>query len=281
MNRVMMDLIREELEAGAAGVLCTVVEEVGSTPRSLGACMWVRPDGSILGTVGGGVLEYHVIQEALDMLAKGPEYRHFREALHCNGVAEGEAACGGELAVFLEVMGRERELVVFGAGHVGKAVAHIAAAAGFRVTVWDEREEFANPENIPWGRTVACPLDRIAEEGIRFHDRTFVVVATRGHALDAAVVKALEGTVTAYKGLIGSRKKIDVVRCNLIREGVAAAYLDGIFQPVGLPIRAETPEEIGVSVVAELIAVSRRGDLKNLRRALSEDGGFPIYPRFE
>ena len=128
---------------------------------------------------------------------------------------------------------------------------------------------------------MACPLDRIAEEGIRFHDRTFVVVATRGHALDAAVVKALEGTVTAYKGLIGSRKKIDVVRCNLIREGVAAAYLDGIFQPVGLPIRAETPEEIGVSVVAELIAVSRRGDLKNLRRALSEDGGFPIYPRFE
>ena len=101
MNRMMMDLIREELETGAAGVLCTVVEEVGSTPRSLGACMWVRPDGGILGTVGGGVLEYHVIQEALGMLGKGPEYRLFREALHCNGVAEGEtldwgyAASGG------------------------------------------------------------------------------------------------------------------------------------------------------------------------------------------
>jgi xanthine dehydrogenase accessory factor len=280
MNRILMEKILEELDAGAAGVLCTVTEECGSTPRSLGACMWVRPDGTIMGTVGGGLFERHVIDEALRMLEEGQDVGRFREALNCAGVEEGGGACGGELGVFLEVLGRERELVVFGAGHVGRAIARTAAGAGFRVTVWDEREEYANPENVPWGRTIACPLEEIFDQGLMLHEHSFLVIVTRGHALDAHTVRFLEKYPSAYIGLIGSRKKIAVVRSHLIGQGVAPAYLDRIFQPVGLPIRAETPEEIAVSVVAELIAVHRGADLADLRRPLGK-GSDPCYPRFD
>lgn len=269
MNLNLLHQIQEDLAHNEAGVLCTVVNVEGSTPRSAGAAMWVRSDGTLFGTIGGGVLEYHVLQAALKLLKEGGETLLYRETLDAREVAGAEeAACGGEALVFLEVIGRERELLIFGAGHVGKAVARLGEMVGFRVTVWDEREEFANPQNIPWGRTIACPLEEAVGEKLRFHEQCYVVIATRGHALDADVVKALEGKPAAYIGMIGSRKKIATVRQHLLEAGVSQAHLDRIFQPIGLPIRAETPEEIAVSILAEVIAVSRGADLKQLRAAI-------------
>jgi xanthine dehydrogenase accessory factor len=279
MNRALIATVHDELSGGGRGVLCVVVEEKGSTPRSLGASMWVRPDGSIQGTVGGGAFEHHVIGKALSMLREGPDVALHREAMYCTGIEEGEAACGGELTAYCQVLGAENELFVFGAGHVGKAVAQVGAFAGFRVTVWDERPEYANPENIPWGRTVSCPAAEILEH-FRFHDRAFAVIATRGHALDSTIVRALDGQTAKYIGLIGSRRKIAVVRRNLLAQGVSEAHLNRIYQPVGIPLRAETPEEIAISVTAELIAVLRGGEIRTLRSPLAEPD-LEIYPRFD
>ena len=264
MNRELLHLIDEETQAGCCGVLCTVTEESGSTPRSRGASMWVRVDGSIEGTIGGGLVEYEAIERARELLASGEPYMTWRRMLN----EEHGMACGGNVTVYMEVIGREDDLVIFGAGHVGKAVARLGAFAGFNVTVWDEREDFANKEEIPYAATVCCPIDKIYENGINLHERSYVVIMTRGHSLDAEAVAITDNQPGAYYGMIGSRGKIAAVRKMLLQRGVTQEHLDRLHQPIGLPIKAETPEEIAVSVMAEIIAVKRGGDLAALRGAL-------------
>ena len=279
MNRSLLKQVHEEVDGGGAGVLCTVAGVDGSTPRDLGAAMWVRSDGSIAGTIGGGPLEYAVIARAVEMLktSAGPV---LHKAVLREAESGGESVCGGDVSVLMEPLGREAEVVIFGAGHVGKALAGMAAAAGFRVCVWDEREEFANPEAIPWGKVVAGPIEEAGEKGLVLHASSYAVVVTRGHALDGEVIRWLEGRHFAYLGAIGSRKKIAAVRQKLLGQGVSQQHLDRIFQPVGLPIGAETPEEIAVSILAEIIAVHRKADLAKLRSAVSNLPG-PFYPRLE
>ena len=267
MDRRLLEVVHRELDGGRYGVLSTVVDEQGSSPRSRGASMWVRPDGSIEGTVGGGLLEHETIREALALLDSGGGSKLFSKALDASQAGEEGMVCGGSVRVYLEVLGQDDELLVFGGGHVGRALAQAAAFAGFAVTVWDDREEFANPERIPWGRTVALPLEAFARE-FSTHGRTYVVVATRGHALDGEALALLDGRPAAYVGMIGSRSKIAAVRAALLARGVSQAHLDRVRQPVGLPIKAETPEEIAVSVLAEIIAVRRGGDLDGLRAVM-------------
>lgn len=276
MNRSLLKLVHEELDSGGEGVLCTVVGSDGSTPRDIGASMWVRSDGSITGTIGGGPLEYAIIEKAVELLRSGSGPILHKTVLR-ESESGGEAVCGGEATILMEPLGRDAEVVIFGAGHVGKALAHAASNAGFRVIVWDEREEFANSKAIPCGKVVACPLGEALEKGVRLHASSYAVVVTRGHALDTDVVRMLEGKPMAYLGLIGSRKKIIFVREKLMQQGVSREYLDRIFQPIGLPISAETPEEIAVSILSEIIAVNRGADLAKLRSALANNPG-PFFP---
>lgn len=261
MNAELLNKINEEVQNGAFGAICTVIDESGSTPRSRGASMWVRPDGTIAGTIGGGLIEYEAIQRALALMKSGETSCIWRKSL----TAADGMVCGGEAGVFIEVVGLGDELVIFGAGHVGRATAELGAFAGFRVTVWDERPEFANAERIPWARSVVCPIEKIYENGVKFHSRSYVVIMTRGHALDAEAVRVTEGQPGAYYGMIGSRSKIAAVRAKLLAEGVSAAHLDRIYQPIGLPIKAETPNEIAVSIMSEIIAVKYGADVKRLR----------------
>ena len=264
MNRDLLALINSEVEAGDYGVLCTVTEESGSTPRSKGASMWVRRDGSISGTVGGGLLEFETIKKARELIALGDTVLVWKKEL----TEKDGMLCGGSAAIYMEVIGREDELLILGAGHVGKAVAEAGAFAGFRVTVWDEREEFANSENIPCARTVVCPLEDIFDKGVSLHERSYVVIVTRGHSLDAEAVAITDNKPGAYYGMIGSRSKIAAVRKMLIARGVSQEHLDRIHQPIGLPVKAETPEEIAISILAEIIAVRRGADLDDLRKAV-------------
>ena len=276
----ILDLIHEETSQGKKGVLCTLVDATGSSPRHLGARMWVRPDGSTAGTIGGGTVEFRVQERAKTMLLQHENPVLHRESMWNDEVSEGEPACGGEVGIFLEILGQDRELVLFGAGHVGLAVARLGHFAGFAVTVWDERPEFASSERFPEARVLACPLDRVFEEGLRLSEGSFVVIATRGHALDAAVAKALDGMPAAYIGMIGSRRKIATVRDALLRDGVSQEHLNRLFQPVGLPIGAETPEEIAISVLSEIVAVASGADIRSLREPLRR-GGTVVSPRFE
>lgn len=267
MNRALLQRLTDAIDAGVEAVLCTVVDERGSTPRGRGAAMLVFRDGRIDGTIGGGITEHNVIGRALAMIENGAETELYSETLSATEAALDGAACGGEVSVFMERFGRTDELLIFGAGHVGRALARLADAAGMKVTTWDERAEFASPDNIPWGRTLACPLADMQARGVTPHRSTYVVIVTRGHALDADVVRLLEGCDCAYIGMIGSMRKIAFMRERLLQAGVNADHLDRIRQPVGLPIKAETPEEIAVSILAEIVAVRRGANLEKLRNA--------------
>lgn len=268
MDLAIIEALKNSIEKGKKSVLCTVIDEQGSTPRSVGAKMLVWEDGSIVGTIGGGILEHHVIQEALKMIRDGKSTALYSEELMATEASDPKAACGGKAIIFLELIGKKKELIIFGAGHVGKAVARLGSFLNYAVTVWDERKEFANQENIPWARTIACPLDEAFEKHLTFHDLTHIVVVTRGHSLDTEVVQMLDGKKTAYVGVIGSKRKVAVMKENLSKMGTSQELIDSIFAPIGLPIKAETPEEIAVSIMAEIIAVDNGANVRALRQPL-------------
>ena len=248
-------------------ILCTVVDEIGSTPRSAGASMLVFPDCKIMGTIGGGITEHNVIRHALDMIESGKECYMYKEEFHAEKHEETShlhAACGGNISIFMQSASRRNQLMIFGAGHVGRAIAECGTFAGFEVIVWDEREEFANPESIPFGKTICCPLNEFPQR-IKLNNECYMVIVTRGHALDTDVIRILESVPAKYIGVIGSKTKIAYVRKKLLNEGISCSHLDRLYQPVGLPIRAETPNEIAISVMSEIIAVRRGGKVAELR----------------
>ena len=269
MHSQLLEQICEETRAGRSGILCILVAQEGSSPRHSGASMWVRYDGSIEGTIGGGVMEFSCIEHARAMLDAGTEtsFKRFDLAEALTGVCPEGGACGGAAQVYFERVGPQDEIVIFGAGHVGKALAHLATITGYRVTVWDERAEYANDENIPWAHNVACPLNEFLGERFSMHKGVYAVVVTRGHTMDYEVMKGLEGQEAAYIGVIGSRSKIKFVEGKLRKDGVSEAHLDRMHRPIGLPIGAETPEEIAVSILSEIIALKRGANLPALRAA--------------
>lgn len=268
MNIELLKIINKEIEEGKSGVLCTVIRAVGSTPRDIGASMWVRADGSTIGTVGGGPSEKEVIDKANEMIKKGEIEPKIYEAVLREKESEGKSICGGEISVLLEPLGNEPKIVIFGAGHVGKALARVASITGFKTIVWDDREDLANQQNISWTETIICSLDEAIKK-INFDKNTYVVVLTRQHSLDEDVVRLLEGKSFAYLGVIGSLRKTLKMKENLLKRGVSKSYVDKIYQPIGIPIGAETPEEIAISILAEIIAAYRKTNISVLRNTYS------------
>lgn len=267
-----MEGVADDLRSGQGGVLCLLIEQEGSTPRKEGASMWIRSDGSVLGTVGGGPMEFACVKEALSLLGSGEQImvKDFDLASGYRGDCPEGAVCGGNCRVYFETILPDEEVFIFGAGHVGRALAKTARAAGFRVTVWDEREEYANTENIPEANSLVCPIDELMSEENRarlFRRGVYAVIVTRGHALDSEAMRLLEGCNVSYIGVIGSRGKIAFVDRKLREQGVSPEHLERIRRPIGLPIGAETPEEIAVSIMAEIIAVRRGANIEALRNA--------------
>ncbi|MCA9537377.1 MAG: xanthine dehydrogenase accessory protein XdhC [Myxococcales bacterium] len=236
-------------------VLATVIETGGSTPRHAGARMAVHAGGAI-GTVGGGAFEHRVIAVAEALLADGARQTD-RFDVHL--VRDLGMCCGGKMSVFLEKVEPAPRLRIYGAGHVGAATARVAQLAGFAVRVIDARAEWADPTRFPAEVQVE---DAEPEDHLRGHPTAadeFVVVVTHDHALDEAMVRHLLGGDLTWLGLIGSRGKWGRFRKRLSARGLDDAALDRVRCPVGLDIGALTPEEIAVSIVAELITVRRGG----------------------
>jgi xanthine dehydrogenase accessory factor len=235
---------------GAPGVVATVVIAQGSTPRSAGAKMIVYEDGRTLGSVGGGAVEGETIERAKAMIG-GRE-----AALVSFALDEGAGmACGGKMEIFLEPIAAAPVVAVVGGGHVGQAVAAMAKRAGFRVIAVDDRSDMVTPERFPAVDARLTGGVELLGTELSIDDGTFVVVVTRGHLFDKDWVKAIIGRNPRYIGMIGSGEKVRRTFAELASEGVAAEALAAIHAPIGLDIGAETPDEIAVSVVAEMIAV--------------------------
>jgi xanthine dehydrogenase accessory factor len=260
-----MDDMRQVFEAvvkaqadGEAAALATVVHAQGSVPRHAGSKMLVRPDGSIVGTVGGGAMESLVIKEALAALADG-ETRLRTYAL--NDLAAGDPGiCGGTVQVFIEPISTAPTLIVVGGGHVGLALAELAKWMGYRTVLSDDRAEFCNPTYAPGldGYAVCKPSELPAHA--RIDRRTYIAAVTRGMPIDIDLIPALLKTEAAYIGLIGSRRRWALtVRALMKERGLDEAALSRVHAPIGLELQAETPKEIALSIMAEITMVRRGG----------------------
>ena len=292
MDTELLKYITADTSSGVTGVLCTIIEAHGSSPREAGTSMWVTAD-VVHGTIGGGVAEHEIIKKAREMLKIGDAACIIKKNL----TAEEGLACGGAIQVYLEKIGNDPELFIFGGGHVGRALAKVASFIGFRVTVWDDRSDCITEELFPKAQRLCCPLEQLFSKEdmlslqdnspvcnstalqkaasaphtlLHFHENVYCVAVTRGHRCDADVLRYLYGKKLSYIGMIGSFEKNAAVVKLLADEGISKEYLDSIYKPIGLPIRAETPEEIAIAIAAELIAVRRHGNPALLRSGYAD-----------
>lgn len=233
------------------GALCMIVRSHGSTPRHVTSKMLVYPDGHILGTVGGGEVENRVITEALGaMQDKKPRLL----AYNMTDPERGDPGiCGGQLEIYVEPIIPKPILVVVGVGHVGKAVAHLAKWLGFLVVVCDDRPDFCTPASVPEAdEFYPIPLDELSKR-LEINPWTYIVLTTRGMDVDVRGLPSILDTQAGYIGVIGSKRRWATTTKKLLEAGVSADKLKQIHSPIGLDIHAETPEEIAVSIMAEII----------------------------
>ena len=240
--------------------MCTVVRSRGSTPRHATSKMLVYPDGHIIGTVGGGELENRVIAEAQKAIQDGES--RLLEYSMADPQRGDPGVCGGQVEVFVEPIMPKPVLVVVGSGHVGKAVAHLAKWLGFRVAVNDDRPEFCNPQAVPEAdEFYTVPMAELPDH-LKITPWTYLVLTTRGVAVDVPGLPVLLDSPAAYLGVIGSRKRWLTTRKALLERGISEEKLKRVRSPIGLELKAETPEEIAVSIMAEIIMLRQGGDGK-------------------
>jgi xanthine dehydrogenase accessory factor len=254
MNREVFAAVADALERGEPAALVTIVSTTGSTPQRVGAKMLVFADGRTVGTIGGGCYENDAFGKAREsILNRKPQVVHYE--LDDDFAQETGLVCGGQMDVYIEPIEPSPELYIIGAGHVGFHLARIAEEVGFRVHVADDREKFANAERFP--TAIEIVVDDIpawiARATIPVH--AYVVVVTRGHTNDLEAMRVLAPRELRYLGLIGSRAKVARIYDQLTTDRMPADQLTRVHAPIGLDIGAVTPQEIAVSILAELIAV--------------------------
>ncbi len=257
-----MDVFEELVRLRRLGQRCalaTIVEVRGSIPSYETAKLLVREDGSMLGTIGGGCVEAEVWTAARSVIETGqPKRLTFnlgQDAAYDNGLI-----CGGQLDIFVEPVLPQPGAFIFGAGHISKSLCKVLSLAGFSIVVVDDRDTFANRERFPEADQVfAGDYEEIFPK-LAANESTYLVIVTRGHRDDMRVLRWAVGTPARYIAMIGSKRKVISVIKELEKEGIPREAFERINAPMGLEIGAVTPEEIAVSVAAEMIAVRRGAD---------------------
>jgi len=254
MNQEVFAAVADALERGEPAALVTIVSTTGSTPQRVGAKMLVFGDGRIVGTIGGGCYENDAFWKAREAITnRRPQL--VRYELSDDFAQETGLICGGQMDVYIEPIEPSPELYVVGAGHVGFHLARLAHEVGFRVHVVDDREKFANTERFPHADEVVAEDIPVWLGRTALPSHAYVVVVTRGHTNDLEALRALAPRDLRYLGLIGSRAKVVRIYDQLVADGTPAEMLTRVHAPIGLDIGAVTPQEIAVSILAELIAV--------------------------
>jgi len=248
----LIEKIVELKKQGKIFCIVTVVDSQGATPRKAGARGLIFPDGSLEGTVGGGNIEVEAIKIAQQVLkSKKPLLQKF----NLEDLVVGEMICGGSMTLFFEPVFPDRVLTIFGGGHVGRAVARVAHEAGWRIRVIDEREEVLDPHFFPDEAELIADKYSNYIANQNFGQNDWLVIVTPKHSNDEEVLEAVIRSPAAYIGMMGSPKKVKDVVENLNQKGIPAEILKKVYAPIGLNIGTETPGEIAVSIVSEMLAV--------------------------
>jgi xanthine dehydrogenase accessory factor len=267
-----MDLYSEIVRLRKSGQKCavaTIVQVNGSIPSYESAKMLIREDGSIMGTIGGGCVEADVWTAAREVIDT-EKPRHLTFSLGQDAAYDNGLICGGQLDIFVEPVTPEPRAYIFGGGHVSKSISKIANMSGFATVVIDDREAFANKERFPEAdETYADEYENVFPK-LNISSSSYLVIVTRGHRDDMRVLRWAVGTPARYIAMIGSKRKTISVVKELVKEGIPREAFEKIFAPMGLEIGAETPEEIAISVVGEMIAVRRapKADWRQLSKSI-------------
>ena len=278
-----MDIYEEIVSLRARGTraaLAVIIAHEGAAPRKDAVKMLICEDGRQIGNVGGGLVEADVVRQAKEVMDTGkPKLLSF----DLSGIDHDERAlvCGGSMQIYIDPVLPDPELAVFGAGHVAKAVTEAAAAAGFRVTVFDDRAKYATAERFPGAKVVLVKDSESWETalgGLNLTSSSYVFVATQRPKTDRICLRRALMSPARYIGMLGSLTKTKILLEALQKEGVDPAQFSRIFIPAGLDIGSETPEEIAASVIPELIAARKNLDVRRLRDAVhaAKSRGGPV-----
>jgi xanthine dehydrogenase accessory factor len=254
MKEIYQEIV-EVISRGEQAVLATVISVEGSAPRGGGAKMLIKQDGTTLGSVGGGDLEQQVRGKAREVMNTGQQ-----EVLHFDLSGKSPSStmiCGGKTDVLLEPIVPLETLFIFGAGHISKSTAVIAKMLGFRVVIVDPRPDYNNRENFPGADMLIVEEFERSFSKLHVTENDYIVICTTGHVHDAECLHFSAGTRAKYIGMIGSKKKVKETKEKLIQQGVAEERLGRVYAPIGLEIEAETPEEISISILSQIIKVKR------------------------
>jgi xanthine dehydrogenase accessory factor len=263
MNDVFYKEIYDLINAGQSVAVCTIIRSSGSTPRHVGSHMLVYPDGRILGSVGGGEIENRVIDVAKQSLLDGqPITMTYKFVDPTKGDV---GVCGGEAEVFVEPIIPEPTILVIGTGHVGKAVVKLAHFLHFIVIASDDRPGFCSKEELPEAdQLFECSMNELPKK-IKFTPSLYIILTTRGSEVDIEGLPALLPEPFSYLGIIGSQRRWSVTKKELSKKGITKKQLARVNSPIGLELNAETPEEIAVSILAEIIMRRHHGNGKSMQ----------------
>ncbi len=269
-RRMALDIFEEIVRlrrSGSKAALATIVARRGSTPRKDAAKMIILEDGSLIGSIGGGCTEAEVCREAANII------RLEKSALMSFDLTEDDAEdsgllCGGTMEVYLEPILPDPVLYIFGAGHIGQCVASLAQNLGFKVAVIDDRIKYANRDRFPAIDTLYVNEWHEVFPQLPVNATSYLLIATRGHRYDLSCLRFALGTNARYIGLLGSRRKTKLLFETLEKEGRDFKDFERVYAPVGLEIGSETPEEIAISIAAELVAVKKNLDVQPLKKAI-------------
>jgi xanthine dehydrogenase accessory factor len=257
-----MDLYDEIVRLRRLGQKCavaTIVQVNGSIPSFESAKILVREDGSFMGTVGGGCVEAEVWNAAREVI-ETEKPRHLSFSLGQDAAYDEGLICGGQLNIFVEPVIPQPRAFIFGGGHVSKGISKIATLAGFSTSIIDNREAFANAERFPEAEATYAEEYEDVFPKLPVNSSSYIIIVTRGHRDDMRVLRWAVNTPAKYIAMIGSKRKTISVVHELEKEGIPREAFEKVFAPMGLEIGAEMPEEIAISVVAEMIAVRRAPD---------------------
>lgn len=260
MNKEIFNTALENIQTNEPCWLLTVVHSDGSTPGRIGMKMLVKGSGELLGTIGGGNIEHITVDRTLKIRPTNPVIWSFDLAGNSDFEKIG-MLCGGTQTVLVDPLTSQFNLTIIGGGHCGQALSPLAAKCGFCVTVIDNREACASEKAHPDASRRVCSPHEEAGQHIHFSPKTFIVVMTHGHKGDELILRQVLGKEYAYLGVIGSEKKSKTLTNILIEAGYSSDELSKVFAPIGVPIGSQTPMEVAVSIMAQLIAVRNGVDL--------------------
>ncbi|SDL10605.1 XdhC family protein [Natronincola ferrireducens] len=265
MEVKLLEKITKEVKANRKVALATITRSEGSTPGREGAMMLVLEGGETYGTVGGGKAENIITTAAVKCLENcRSESFHFQLN---DGIGGIQMQCGGEIDVYIKVFVPTLKLLIVGGGHIALKLYEIAATINFDTVIFEDREDYCNKDRFPKAQEIILGDIEGNLNNYDIDENCYVVIVTRGHSHDEIALKSVINTNAAYIGMIGSKNKVQNTMENLRKEGVSEEVMNKVFAPIGIDLGGNTPEEIALSILSEIILVKNKGRLLHMKEA--------------